>query len=30
MLDGLYRTNHKIKRNIYRGMSHVKMDYLLK
>ncbi len=30
MLDGLYRTNHKIKGNIYRAMSHVKMDYLLK
>ena len=30
MLDGLYRTNRKIKGNIYRAMSHVKMDYLLK
>ena len=30
MLDGLYRTNHKIKGNIYRAMSHVKMEYLLK
>ncbi|MEE4112936.1 MAG: ATP-binding protein [Desulfobacteraceae bacterium] len=30
MLGGLYRTNRKIKGNIYRAMSHVKMDYLLK
>jgi tRNA 2-thiocytidine biosynthesis protein TtcA len=30
MLEGLYRTNRKIKGNIYRSMSHVKMDYLLK
>ena len=30
MLEGLYRTNRKIKGNIYRAMSHVKMDYLLK
>jgi tRNA 2-thiocytidine biosynthesis protein TtcA len=30
MLKGLYRTNRKIKGNIYRAMSHVKMDYLLK
>lgn len=30
MLDGLYRTNRKIKGNIFRSMSHVKMDYLLK
>lgn len=30
MLDGLYRTNRKIKGNIYRAMSHVKMEYLLK
>jgi tRNA 2-thiocytidine biosynthesis protein TtcA len=30
MLDGLYRTNRKVKGNIYRAMSHVKMDYLLK
>lgn len=30
MLDGLYRTNRKIKGNIFRAMSHVKMDYLLK
>jgi tRNA 2-thiocytidine biosynthesis protein TtcA len=30
MLAGLYRTNRKIKGNIYRAMSHVKMEYLLK
>ncbi|GAB6909616.1 tRNA 2-thiocytidine biosynthesis protein TtcA [Desulfosarcina cetonica] len=30
MLDGLYRTNRKIKGNIYRALSHVKMEYLLK
>ena len=30
MLDRLYQTNHKTKGNIYRAMSHVKMDYLLK
>lgn len=30
MLEELYRTNRKIKGNIYRSMSHVKMDYLLK
>jgi tRNA 2-thiocytidine biosynthesis protein TtcA len=30
MLKGLYRTNRKIKGNIYRAMSHVKMEYLLK
>jgi len=30
MLEGLYRTNRKIKGNIYRAMSHVKMAYLLK
>ena len=30
LLDGLYQTNRKIKGNIYRSMSHVKMDYLLK
>ncbi len=30
MLDGLYRTNRKIKGNIFRAMSHVKMEYLLK
>lgn len=30
MLEELYRTNRKIKGNIYRAMSHVKMDYLLK
>ncbi|BBO86997.1 ATP-binding protein [Desulfosarcina ovata] len=30
MLERLYRTNRKIKGNIYRSMSHVKMEYLLK
>lgn len=30
MLNGLYQTNSKIKGNIYRAMSHVKMEYLLK
>ena len=30
MLDGLYRTNRKIKGNIFRSMSHVKTEYLLK
>jgi tRNA 2-thiocytidine biosynthesis protein TtcA len=30
MLGQLYRTNRKIKGNIFRSMSHVKMDYLLK
>lgn len=30
MLNGLYRTNRKIKGNIYRAMSHVKQQYLLK
>ena len=30
LLDGLYQTNRKIKGNIYRAMSHVKMEYLLK
>lgn len=30
MLAGLYRTNRKIRGNIYRAMSHVKMEYLLK
>ena len=30
MLAELYRTNRKIKGNIYRAMSHVKMEYLLK
>jgi tRNA 2-thiocytidine biosynthesis protein TtcA len=30
MLNGLYQTNRKIKGNIYRAMSRVKMDYLLK
>jgi tRNA 2-thiocytidine biosynthesis protein TtcA len=30
MLEGLYRTNRKIKGNIYRSMSHVRPEYLLK
>ena len=30
LLEGLYRSNRKIKGNIYRAMSHVKMEYLLK
>jgi tRNA 2-thiocytidine biosynthesis protein TtcA len=30
MLERLYRSNRKIKGNIYRAMSHVKMEYLLK
>jgi tRNA 2-thiocytidine biosynthesis protein TtcA len=30
MLEMLYRSNPKIKGNIYRAMSHVKMEYLLK
>jgi tRNA 2-thiocytidine biosynthesis protein TtcA len=30
MLDRLYRTNRKIKGNIFRSMSHVKLEYLLK
>ncbi|MFO7714871.1 ATP-binding protein [Desulfosarcina sp.] len=30
MLEELYRSNRKIKGNIYRSMSHVKMAYLLK
>ncbi len=30
ILEGLYRTNRKIKGNIYRSMSHVKVEYLLK
>jgi tRNA 2-thiocytidine biosynthesis protein TtcA len=30
MLETLYRTNRKIKGNIYRAMSHVKVEYLLK
>lgn len=30
MLERLYRTNRKIKGNIYRSMSHVKKAYLLK
>jgi tRNA 2-thiocytidine biosynthesis protein TtcA len=29
MLDSLYQTNKKIKGNIFRAMSHVKLDYLL-
>ena len=29
MLKGLYRTNPKIKGNIFRAMSHVKLEYLL-
>jgi len=29
MLDSLYRRNKKIKGNIFRAMSHVKLDYLL-
>ena len=29
MLNGLYRTNKKIKGNIFRAMSRVKLDYLL-
>lgn len=29
-LEALYRTNRKIKGNIYRAMSHVKPEYLLK
>jgi len=29
MLDSLYRSNKKIKGNIFRAMSHVKLDYLL-
>ena len=29
MLNGLYRTNRKIKGNIFRAMSRVKVDYLL-
>ena len=30
MLNRLYRSNRKIKGNIYRAMSHVKTEYLLK
>ena len=30
MLNRLYRSNRKIKGNIFRAMSHVKMEYLLK
>jgi len=30
MLCGLYQSNKKIKGNIFRSMSHVKLDYLLK
>ncbi len=30
LLGQLYRTNRKIKGNIFRSMSHVKLDYLLK
>jgi tRNA 2-thiocytidine biosynthesis protein TtcA len=30
LLESLYRSNRKIKGNIYRAMSHVKLDYLLK
>jgi tRNA 2-thiocytidine biosynthesis protein TtcA len=30
MLETLYRANRKIKGNIYRAMSHVKVEYLLK
>ena len=29
MLNNLYKTNKKIKGNIFRAMSHVKLDYLL-
>ena len=29
MLNSLYQTNKKIKGNIFRAMSHVKLDYLL-
>jgi tRNA 2-thiocytidine biosynthesis protein TtcA len=29
LLNDLYRSNHKIKGNIFRAMSHVRMDYLL-
>ena len=30
LLKQLFRTNRKIKGNIFRAMSHVKMDYMLK
>ena len=30
LLSDLYRSNNKIKGNIFRAMSHVRMDYLLK
>jgi len=30
MLNQLYRSNKKIKGNIFRSMSHVKSEYLLK
>ncbi len=30
LLNNLYRTNRKIKGNLFRAMSHVKPDYLLK
>lgn len=30
MLNKMYRSNRKIKGNIFRAMSHVKIDYLLK
>jgi tRNA 2-thiocytidine biosynthesis protein TtcA len=30
LLNGLYRSNNKIKGNIFKAMSHVRMDYLLK
>jgi len=30
LLKQLYRSNKKIKGNIFRAMSHVKLDYLLK
>lgn len=30
LLEELYRSNRKIKGNIYRAMSHVKVEYLLK
>jgi len=30
LLNELYKSNKKIKGNIFRAMSHVKTDYLLK
>jgi tRNA 2-thiocytidine biosynthesis protein TtcA len=30
LLNDLYRSNNKIKGNIFRAMSHVRMEYLLK